>query len=130
MRRILKLCVDESRYYQRWLAGKRKRSGGGRAFHSRLESFVEFIREQRQRRRTWREIAALLSSEKGCAITTQGVHQFYRRYSHRRAQMHWEETSSVSIATATPIGIAPARKIILARNAAICVKFAGQIPKT
>ena len=93
---------------------KRKRSGGGRAFHSRLESFVEFIREQRQRRRTWREIAALLSSEKGCAITTQGVHQFYRRYSHRRAQMHWEETSSLSKATATPIGIAPARKIILA----------------
>jgi hypothetical protein len=96
--------------------GKRKRSGGGRAFHSRLESFVEFIREQRQRRRTWQEIAAGLSNEKGCAITAQGVHQFYRRYVQRRAQTHWEETSSVSKAITIQTGIAPAptRKPILA----------------
>ena len=50
---------------------KRKRCGGGRAFHSRLEPFVDFIREQRQRRRTWQEIAAVLFSEKNCAITAQ-----------------------------------------------------------
>jgi hypothetical protein len=93
---------------------KRKRSGGGRAFHSRLEPFVNFIREQRQRRRTWQEIAAMLFSENGCAITAQGVHQFYRRYLHRRAQTHWEETPSVSKASTTPNGIAPARKPILA----------------
>ena len=95
---------------------KRKQCGGGRAFHSRLEPFVEFIREQRQRRRTWQEIAAVLSNEKGCAITSQGVHQFYRRYIQRRAQAHWEETPSVSKATTTPTGIAPspARKPILA----------------
>ena len=54
---------------------KRKRCGGGRAFHSRLEPFVDFIREQRQRRRTWQEIAAVLFSEKGCAITAQGAPQ-------------------------------------------------------
>jgi hypothetical protein len=95
---------------------KRKRSGGGRAFHSRLESFVDFIREQRQRRKTWQEIAAVLSNEKNCAITSQGVHQFYRRYLHRRAQTHWEETSFVSKVTTTPTGLAsaPARKPILA----------------
>ena len=96
---------------------KRKRCGGGRAFHSRLEPFVDFIREQRQRRRTWQEIAAVLFSEKGCAITTQGVHQFYRRYLHRRgAQTHWEETLSVpkAITTQTGIAPAPARKSILA----------------
>jgi hypothetical protein len=93
---------------------KRKRCGGGRAFHSRLESFVDFIREQRQRRKTWQEIAAVLSNEKSCAITAQGVHQFYRRYLHRRAQTHWEETPSVSKASTTPNGIAPARKPILA----------------
>jgi hypothetical protein len=69
---------------------KRKRSGGGRAFHSQLEPFVEFIREQRQRRRTWKEIAAALSSEKSCVITAQGVHQFYRRHLQRRATGHWE----------------------------------------
>ena len=93
---------------------KRKRCGGGRAFHSRLEPFVEFIRELHQRRRTWQEIAAVLFSEKGCPITAQGVHQFYRRHLQRRAQTHWEETSSASKTTTTPTGIAPARKPILA----------------
>ena len=95
---------------------KRKHCGGGRAFHSRIEPFVDFIRDQRQRRRTWQEIAAVLFSEKGCAITTQGVHQFYRRYLHRRAQAHWEEIPSVSKAITTQTGIAPApaRKPILA----------------
>ena len=95
---------------------KRKRCGGGRAFHSRLEPFVEFIRELRQRRRTWQEIAAVLFSEKGCPITAQGVHQFYRRHLQRWAQTHWEETSSMSKVTTTPNGIAPApaRKPILA----------------
>jgi hypothetical protein len=96
--------------------GKRKRCGGGRAFHSRLEPFVEFIRELRQRRRTWQEIAAVLFSEKGCPITAQGVHQFYRRHLQRRAQTHWEETPSASKTTTTPNGLAPApsRKPILA----------------
>ena len=96
--------------------GKRKRCGGGRAFHSRLEPFVEFIRELRQRRRTWQEIAAVLFSEKGCPITPQGVHQFYRRHLQRRAQTHWEDTSSVVKVTTTPTNMttAPARKPILA----------------
>ena len=39
--------------------------GGGRAYHSRLEPFVDFIREQRQRRRTWKEIAEFLREQKG-----------------------------------------------------------------
>jgi hypothetical protein len=65
--------------------------GGGRAFHSRLEPFVDFIRELRQRRKTWQEIAALLGAEKGCAITHQGLHQFYRRYVRQQARPHWED---------------------------------------
>jgi hypothetical protein len=58
----------------------------------------------------------VLFSEKGCPITAQGVHQFYRRHLQRRAQTHWEETSSMSKATTTPTGLAPApaRKPILA----------------
>ena len=48
---------------------KRNRSGGGRPFHSRLEPFTGFIREQRQPRRTWQEIAAQLRTEKDCVIT-------------------------------------------------------------
>jgi hypothetical protein len=75
---------------------KRNRSGGGRAFHSRLESFVDFIREQRQRRRTWKEIAAALSGEKGCTITAQGVHQFYRRHLQRHAKGNWEDAANHS----------------------------------
>ena len=71
-------------------AVRRTRAGGGRAFHSRLETFVDFIREQRQRRRTWKEIAEALRIEKGCAITFQGVHQFYRRYLKLSARPHWE----------------------------------------
>ena len=82
---------------------KRNRSGGGRPFHSRLESFVEFIREQRQQRRTWQEIAARLRTEKDCVITFQGLHQFYRRYLKRQAQSHWES----EVATPQPVAVKP-----------------------
>ena len=71
----------------------RLKRGGGRGYHSRLEPFVDFIREQRQRRRTWKEIAESLRSEKGCAATLQGVHQFYRRFVLRLRKPHWETQS-------------------------------------
>ena len=70
---------------------RNERRGGGRAYRSRLEAFVDFIREHRQQRRTWEEIAALLRTEKGCVITFQGLHQFYRRYLKRQAKPHWED---------------------------------------
>jgi hypothetical protein len=69
---------------------KPTQQGGGRAFHSRLEPFVEYIREQRRRRKTWQEIAALLRTEKACPITFQGAYQFYRRFLKRQARPHWE----------------------------------------
>jgi hypothetical protein len=69
---------------------KNERRGGGRAYRSRLEPFAEFIRQQRQQRKTWQEIATLLRTEKGCSITFQGLHQFYRRYLKRQARSHWE----------------------------------------
>jgi hypothetical protein len=91
---------------------KRNRSGGGRPFHSRLEPFVDFIREQRQQRWTWQEIAATFRTEKGCSITFQGLHQFYRRYLKRRARPHWEsEAAMVQSATVKPQS---ARKPVLA----------------
>jgi len=82
------------------------KTGGGAAFHSRLEPHVEFIRQQRRQRKTWKEIAVRLTTEKGCPITLQGVHQFYRRYLRRLARPHWERDagaveSSVSPAPAT-----------------------------
>ena len=87
---------------------KRNRSGGGRPFHSRLESFVEFIRELRQQRRTWQEIAARLRTEKDCVITSQGLHQFYRRYLKRQARSHWEsEAAKAQSATVNPSAPTP-----------------------
>jgi hypothetical protein len=88
---------------------KRLKQGGGKAFHSRLEPFVEFIREQRQRRKTWQEIAELLRTEKSCPITFQGVYQFYRRFVKRQTRPHWErETLSPTLPTDPP------RKTVLA----------------
>jgi hypothetical protein len=94
-------------------ATKNERQGGGRAYRSRLESFAEFIREQRRQRRTWQEIAALLGTEKGCAITFQGLHQFYRRYLKRQAQPHWESAAALA-QPATVKPPAPAHKPVLA----------------
>jgi hypothetical protein len=67
------------------------RKGGGRAFRSRVETFVAIIREQRQQRKTWREIAEWLAVEEDCRITLQGLHQFYRRYVKRQGRRHWED---------------------------------------
>jgi hypothetical protein len=87
---------------------KNKRRGGGRAYRSRLESFTEFIREQRRQRRTWQEIAARLRTEKDCVITFQGLHQFYRRYLKRQARSHWEsEAAMAQPATVKPSASAP-----------------------
>jgi hypothetical protein len=82
---------------------KNKRRGGGRAYRSRLESFAEFIREQRQQRKTWQEITARLRTEKDCVITFQGLHQFYRRYLKRQARSHWESEA----VTAQPATVKP-----------------------
>jgi hypothetical protein len=110
-----KLHVMNSETVNDSLPVKRKRSGGGRAFHSRLEPFVDFIREQRQRRKTWKEIAELLRAEKACAISAQGVHQFCRRYSQRQNRPHWErETANASSANAPGPMAEPPRRIVTA----------------
>ena len=93
--------------------GRQMKHGGGRAYRSRLESFVEFIRQQRQQRRTWQEIAAQLRTDKDCAITFQGLHQFYRRYLKRQNRPHWETEAAVAQpATAKPQ--TPVRNPVLA----------------
>ena len=69
----------------------RGKRGGGRAYRSRVEPFVDFIREQRRQRKTWQEIAECLGAEQGFAITFEGLHQFYRRHLKRRTRPHWED---------------------------------------
>jgi hypothetical protein len=91
--------------------GRRMKHGGGRAYRSRLESFVDFIQQQRQQRKTWQEIAALLRTEKDCAISFQGLHQFYRRYLKRQARPHWENGA---VAPVKPMANGQSRKPVLA----------------
>jgi hypothetical protein len=95
------------------------RKGGGRAYHSRVEPFVAFIREQRQKRQTWREIAEWLAVEKDCRITLQGLYQFYRRYVKRQGKHRWEEEcNALPVPPTRPNDSAgaskPARKPVLA----------------
>lgn len=73
-----------------------KQQRGGRAFHSILEAHFDFIREQRQRRKTWQEIADLLLSEKGIRVTLYAPYHFYRRKLKRSRQPHWEDEPIVS----------------------------------
>lgn len=64
---------------------------GGRPFHSILEPHFDFIREQRRRRKTWREITDLLFSEKSIRVTLYAPYHFYRRKLKRMAKAHWED---------------------------------------
>jgi hypothetical protein len=70
-----------------------QRKRGGRAFHSILEPHFDFIHQQRQRRKTWREIADLLFTEKGIRVTFYAPYHFYRRKLKRSHRSHWENSS-------------------------------------
>jgi hypothetical protein len=63
---------------------------GGKAFHSVVESHFDFIHQLRQRRKTWKEIAELLLSEKGIRVTLYAPYRFYRRQLRRRARGNGE----------------------------------------
>jgi hypothetical protein len=69
-----------------------QRKRGGKAFHSILEPHFDFIHQQRQRRKTWQEIADLLLTEKGVRVTLYAPYHFYRRRLKRAS--HWEHSSS------------------------------------
>ena len=66
------------------------RKRGGKPFHSILEPHYDFIRELRQRRKTWQEIADLLLTEKGIRVTFHAPYLFYRRRLKRATKQHWE----------------------------------------
>ena len=69
---------------------------GGKPFHSILEPHYDFIRELRQRRKTWQEIADLLLSEKGIRVTFHAPYLFYRRKLKRASKPHWEDAENNS----------------------------------
>ena len=70
-----------------------QRKRGGRAYHSVLEPHFDFIHQQRQRRKTWQEIADLLFSEKNIRVTFYAPYRFYRRRLKRAAKPNWENSS-------------------------------------
>jgi len=67
-----------------------QRKGGGKPFRSVLEPHFEFIRELRQRRKTWRQITELLLTEKGIRVTVFAPYLFFRRKLRRHAKGNWE----------------------------------------
>jgi hypothetical protein len=69
-----------------------QRKRGGRAYHSILEPHLDFIREQRQRRKSWKEIADLLLTEKGIRVTLYAPYHFYRRKLKHAAKPHWDRS--------------------------------------
>jgi hypothetical protein len=71
-----------------------QRKRGGRAYHSILEQHFDFIRQERQRRKTWQEIADLLFTEKGIRVTLYAPYHFYRRRLKRAA--HRENSAAGS----------------------------------
>ena len=86
---------------------------GGRAYHSILELHFDFIRELRQRRKTWKEIAEALFIEKGVHVTLYAPYRFYQRQLKRRAKGHWEDavnTTGLPPAHPTPAARRPKAK--------------------
>jgi hypothetical protein len=71
-----------------------QRKGGGIPFRSILEPHFEFIRELRQRRKTWRQITELLLTEKSIRVTFYAPYRFYRRRLKRAAKPNWENSSA------------------------------------
>jgi hypothetical protein len=86
-----------------------QRKGGGKPFRSILEPHFEFIRELRQRRKTWRQITELLFIEKGIRVTFYAPYLFYRRKLKRAAKPHWESAENKSEAQPTRPDVAASR---------------------
>lgn len=57
-----------------------------------MEPHFEAIRQWRRQRRTWREIAELLASEKGVRVTLYAPYRFMRRRLKR--PVHWEDDAA------------------------------------
>ena len=85
-----------------------QRKRGGRAYHSVLEPHFDFIHQQRQRRKTWQEIADLLFSEKGIRVTFYAPYRFYRRRLKRATKPNWENSAG-EIQPANPASQPPSR---------------------
>ena len=62
----------------------------GKPFQSKLHPFWETIKALRRSRKTWSEIAEVLTGQ-GCATSKQDVHAFYKRKVNGRVPLGFEE---------------------------------------
>ena len=87
-----------------------QRKGGGKPFRSILAPHFEFIRELRQRRKTWQQITELLFTEKGIRVTVYAPYLFYRRKLKRAVKPNWESPGNDSpLSPAHPAPVAVSR---------------------
>jgi len=86
-----------------------QRKGGGIPFRSILEPHFEFIRELRQRRKTWRQITELLFTEKDIRVTVYAPYLFYRRKLKRAVKPNWENSGNNSKAHSARPDVAASR---------------------
>jgi len=86
-----------------------QRKGGGKPFRSILEPHFEFIRELRQRRKTWRQITELLLTEKSIRVTVYAPYLYYRRKLKRAAKPNWENAGNNSEAQSAQPSVAARR---------------------
>src|SRR5438552_2009410 len=74
-----------------------KQSRGGKAFQSVLMPHFDFIREQRQRRKTWQEITELVFAEKSIRVSLHTVYYFYKGRLKRIGRPRWEDAAHVHV---------------------------------
>lgn len=91
-----------------------QRKRGGRAFQSVLTPHFDFIREQRQRRKTWLEITESLAAEKDIRVCLHTVYYFYKRRLKHLGRPHWEDVAGSGADRQLATVYAPSQKPILA----------------
>jgi hypothetical protein len=85
----------------------RKNKGGGKPYQSKLEPFFELVETERRKRKTWPQIAEMITAQ-GVSCTPQGVYSFLKSRKKRRYPFGMEPTSEQSqpAKAATPAGAA------------------------
>ncbi len=86
-----------------------RRKDGGKPFRSILEPHFGFIRELRQRRKTWKQITELLFTEKGIRVTVYAPYLFYLRKLKRAVKSNWENVENKSEAQPAHTTVAASR---------------------
>jgi hypothetical protein len=83
-----------------------KKPGGGKPFQSKLEPHFDLIRQARQARKTWVQVAELIKAQ-GVDCTPQGVFSFFKAKRKRRYALGMEPedapTPQANAARPTPL---------------------------